>query len=126
MRVSHPPLRAPNALSPSSKRQILSHMENFPTPKLAMVPRVANLLTLVFLVATTWWSSAQRPPVHEASAALGATLGASLAAPRAPQVTNKPSKTTLDNIAQAPRISSTPAISGESIIAVGFTAASLR
>lgn len=83
-----------------------------------MVPRIANLLTLVFLVGTTWWSSAQRPPVHEASAAL--------AAPRTPQVANKPSQLPANNIAQAPRISSTPAISGESIIAVGFTAANLR
>lgn len=87
-----------------------------------MLPRVANLLTLVFLVATTWWSSAQRPPVRQATA----SMGASLAAPRAPQVSNKPSQTPLDNIAQAPRIYSTPAISGESIIAVGFTAAGLR
>ena len=95
-----------------------------------MLPRVANLLTLVFLVATTWWSSAQRPPVREASASTGASTGASMgasrAAPRAPQVSNKPSQTPLDNIAQAPRIYSTPTISGESIIAVGFTAAGRR
>lgn len=93
-------------------------MENFPTPKLAMLPRVANLLTLVFLVATTWWSSAQRPMVHEASAFL--------AAPRATPAANKPSQMPVDNSAQTPRASTSPAISGEGIIAVGFSGASLR
>ena len=83
-----------------------------------MVPRAANLLTLVFLVGTTWWSSAQRPPSHEASA--------SLAAPRTPQVTKMPSQPSADNIAQAPRVSSNSALSTESIIAVGFNGPSLR
>ena len=118
MRVPIPRLRALNALSQTSKRPILFHMENFPTPKLAMVPRVANLLTLVFLVATTWWSSAQRPLVQEASA--------SLAAPRVAQAPNKASQLPLDNTAPALRVTSNPAISAEVIIAVGFNPASLR
>lgn len=118
MRVLTPCLRAPNALSASPNRQILFHMENFPTPKLAMVPRVVNLLTLVFLAGTTWWSSAQRPLVHEASAAL--------AAPRAQQVSNKPSQLPLDNSAPAQRVSSTPSIGGDSVITVGFNAVSLH
>ena len=118
MRVSIPRLRALNALSQSSKRQILFDMENFPTAKLAMVPRVANLVTLVFLAATTWWSSAQRPLVHEASA--------SLAAPRVVLAPNKLSQLPLDNAAPALRVSSNPAISSEVIIAVGFNAASRR
>ena len=83
-----------------------------------MVPRVANLLTLVFLAGTTWWSSAQRPPMHQASA--------TLAAPRVAQADNKPSQLPLDNSPPAPRVSSIPAISGEGIVAVGFNAASLR
>ena len=118
MRVSIPCLRALKALSQSSKRQILFDMENFPTAKLAMVPRVANLLTLVFLAGTTWWSSAQRPLVHEASAAL--------AAPRLAQAANKASQLPLDNTDPALRVPSNPAISGEGIVAVGFNAASLR
>ena len=118
MRVSPPRLRAPNALSASPKRQILFHMENFPTPNLAMVPRVANLLTLVFLVGTTWWSGAQRPPAQEAAA--------SAAAPKVVQAANKPSQLPLDNAAPAPRISSNAPISAEGLITVGFNATSLR
>lgn len=105
-------------MSTTPNRQILFHMENFPTPKLAMVPRVANLLTLVFLAGTTWWSSAQRPLVHEASAAL--------AAPRAQQVANKPSQLPLDNTAPAARVSGNPAVNGDSVITVGFNAVGLR
>lgn len=93
-------------------------MENFPTPKLALVPRIANLLTLVFLAGTTWWSSAQRPLVHESAAYLSAPL--------APQAANKPSQLPVDNSAQAPRPSTSPAISGEGIISVGFTGPSMR
>jgi hypothetical protein len=36
-------------------------MENFSTPRAALVPRTVNLATLAVLVAATWWSSAQRP-----------------------------------------------------------------
>ena len=118
MRVSPPRMRASNALSQSSKGQILSHMENFPTPKLAMVPRVANLLTLVFLVGTTWWSSAQRPALQETAAFL--------APPKVAQSANKPSQLPVDNSAQANRAPNSPAISGDGIISVGFTGASLR
>lgn len=118
MRVSPPRLRALNALSQSKKGQILTHMENFPTPKLAMVPRVANLLTLVFLVGTTWWSSAQRPAPQESAA--------SLAAPKVAQAANKPSQLPVDNSAYASRAPNSPAISGDGIISVGFTGPSLR
>lgn len=36
-------------------------MENFPTLKRSLVPRVTNGLTLVVMLAATWWSSDQRP-----------------------------------------------------------------
>ena len=113
-----PRLRALNVLSESPNGQILSHMENFPTPKLAMVPLVANLLTLVFLAGTTWWSSAQRPLAHD-SAAL-------LSAPRVAQAANMPTQLPVDNTVQAARASTSPAISGEGIISVGFSGTSLR
>lgn len=93
-------------------------MENFPTPKLAMVPRVANLLTLLFLAGTTWWSSAQRPAINESTAYLSA--------PKVAQATNKPLQPPVDNTAQVTRTSNSPAISGDAIISVGFTGASLR
>lgn len=93
-------------------------MENFPTPKLALVPRIANLLTLVFLAGTTWWSSAQRPLVHESAAYLSA--------PMVTQAAHKPSQLPVDNSAQTPRTSTTPAITGEGIISVGFTGPGLR
>lgn len=118
MKVLPPRLRGPNALSGPANRQILAHMENFPTAKLAMVPRVANLLTLVFLAGTTWWSSAQRPLAPEASA--------SLAAPKAQQIANNPSQLPLDNTASAMRVSGNAAIGAESVITVGFNAVSLR
>lgn len=83
-----------------------------------MVPRVANLLTLVFLAGTTWWSSAQRPVVHESAAFLSA--------PKTVQAANKPSQLPIDNAAQAARASTNPAISGEGLISVGFTGTGLR
>ena len=83
-----------------------------------MVPRIANLLTLVFLVGTTWWSSAQRPVVHESAVYLSA--------PKAAPAANKPSQLPVDNTAQAPRSSTSPAISGDGLISVGFSGTSLR
>jgi len=40
---------------------ILFHMEVFSTPPRTLLPWAANGLTLVALVATTWWSAGQRP-----------------------------------------------------------------
>ena len=56
-----PGLRAPSALRTSSNDQILVHMENFSTPPLASVPRLANVATLAIVLVATWWSGAQRP-----------------------------------------------------------------
>ena len=36
-------------------------MENFPTLNRSLVPRVANGLTLLVMLAATWWSNDQRP-----------------------------------------------------------------
>ena len=102
-------------------------MENFPTPKLAMVPRIANLLTLAFLVGTTWWSSAQRPLVHETAAQLSAPMATQARqVTQVTQVNNKPSQLQVDNSAPASRSSIGPANSSEGLISVGFTGASLR
>ena len=43
-------------------------MENFSTTGVALLPRAANLATLVVVVAATWWSGAQRPLVQDAAA----------------------------------------------------------
>ena len=40
-------------------------MENFSTPRAALLPRAANLATLAVVVAATWWSAAQRPPAED-------------------------------------------------------------
>lgn len=118
MRVPTPRMRVANALSRSSKGQILSRMENFPTPQLAMLPRIANLLTLVFLVGTTWWSSAQRPLANDATALS--------AKPSLQQASNKTSQLPLDNSTLPSRPVTSPALSGDGIITVGFNGASLR
>lgn len=111
-------MRVPNDLSRSLKGQILIHMENFPTPHLAMVPRIANLLTLVFLVGTTWWSSAQRPLAQDAT-----VLSAK---PAALQVSNKTSQMQVDISAPSARPAAGPAVSGDGIITVGFSGAAMR
>lgn len=111
-------MRALNALSRSSKAQILPNMENFSTPNLASVPRIANLVTLVFLAGTTWWSSAQRP--------LGQDTTALLAAPAMQKAANKTSHLPVDNLTQTPRPAVGPALAGDGIITVGFSGASLR
>jgi hypothetical protein len=111
-------MRVANALSRPSKGQILLHMENFPTPQLAMVPRITNLLTLVLLVGTTWWSSAQRPLAQDTP-----VLSAK---PALLQVANKTSQLPVDNPAPPSRPAASPAISSDGIIAVGFNGASMR
>ena len=49
-------------MSRQVNRQILVHMENFSTPRRALVPWTTNLVTLAVLAYTTWWSNGQRPP----------------------------------------------------------------
>lgn len=36
-------------------------MENFSTPRAALLPRAVNLATLTVVALATWWSGAQRP-----------------------------------------------------------------
>ena len=67
------PRRAFVGLRWTTKLPILSHMENFSTPRRALVPVTANLLTLLALVCTTWWSSHNRPVSAQQPPALMAT-----------------------------------------------------
>ena len=55
-------------------------MENFSTPRMAVLPRATNLATLAVVVAATWWSGAQRPagPVPMAQASIAASQSAAL------------------------------------------------
>ena len=54
------PKRAFGGLRWAGKLPILAVMENFSTPRRTLVPAAANLLTLLVLVCTTWWSSHYR------------------------------------------------------------------
>ena len=48
-------------------------MENFSTPRPALLPRAANLATLAVLACATWWSAAQRPQESAGSATVAAS-----------------------------------------------------
>ena len=95
------------------------HMENFPTPKRVTVPRAANLLTVAFLAATTWWSGAQRP----VSVELPSTQSASTAAKG---FANKSQQIAVDSPAQLPRVQAPTSFSSDGIIAVGYAGSGLR
>ena len=64
-------------------------MENFSTPRAALVPRAVNLATLAVVVTATWWSGAQRPAEQPALAQQAAPAAAisPAPAPAAPQAT---------------------------------------
>ena len=114
-----PCLRASYALRTSWNRQILIHMENFPTPKLSAVPRIANALTIAFLAGTTWWSSAQRPIASEPPIALKARQTTEAATPRQLALP-------ADAHGQAVRTSLGGNVAGDAIVTVGFNSTGLR
>ncbi len=57
-------------------------MEKISTPREALLPRVANLLTLAVVVMATWWSGAQRPSDQPALAAVETPAAGAVAAPQ--------------------------------------------
>ncbi len=54
-------------------------MENFPTLNRSLVPRVANGLTLLVMLAATWWSNDQRPLSNSADASTTTAMPSSAA-----------------------------------------------
>ena len=50
-------------------------MENFPTPRRAVLPWAANIATLLVMVSATWWSSAQRPVAVSSSLSAAGKTG---------------------------------------------------
>lgn len=56
-------------------------MENFPTSHRPLLPWVANGLTLVVVLAATWWSSDHRPLTRSTDASNTAASPAPVAAP---------------------------------------------
>ena len=59
-------------------------MENFSTPRMALLPRATNLLTVAVLAAAPWWSGAQRP-VDPATLATQAEAAVNTATAARPQ-----------------------------------------
>ena len=82
MGVLPPRIQAPRALSHGGIEQILIHMENFSTPRAALLPRAVNLATLTVVVAATWWSGEQKPAAQPLLAQHGVTAIVPSAAPQ--------------------------------------------
>ena len=96
-------------------------MENFSTPRAALLPQATNLVTMAVLVAATWWSGAQRPVDH-------ATLAAQTAAP-ATTATAARSQRTLEAVApadSAPWPAQGNGLAREGLQAVGFHSVTTR
>ena len=91
-------------------------MENFSTPRVALLPQATNLVTLAVLVAATWWSGAQRPVDQ-------ATLTAQAAAPASNATAARPQHT-LEAAPQAGAASPWPtqgsALARDGLQAVGY------
>lgn len=98
-------------------------MENFPTKRLQLVPRVANLATLAVVVSATWWSGAQRPDTNPDTNPDSATRlqMVSQAVATAREATSNPAGSAQPAWPQAQ-----PTLQPEAIKTVGFTSASLR
>ena len=62
-------------------------MEIISTPHVALLPRVANLLTLAVVVAATWWSGTQRPPIQPAMAVAGSPTAVAAPQPKTNETT---------------------------------------
>ena len=96
-------------------------MENFSTPRPNLVPRLANLATLVVVVAATWWSNAQRPTDVPAEAALG-TPAPQLIVP----LQQSPAVLPTAGATQAHWPSTTTTLPREGLQAVGYLPATRR
>jgi hypothetical protein len=96
-------------------------MENFSTPRPTLVPRLANLATLVVVVAATWWSNAQRPVDVPAEAALG-TPAPQLIVP----LPQSPAVLPTAGATQAHWPSTTTTLPREGLQAVGYQPATRR
>lgn len=81
-----PHLRDRPALRTPCNEQILANMENFSTPPRATLPWIANLATLVVVVAAIGWSGGQRPdlPTAAVTAAVPASTQTAPVADQAP------------------------------------------
>ena len=96
-------------------------MENFPTLHRPLLPWVVNGLTLVVVLAATWWSSDHRPLTSSTDALNSAASPAPLAAPgRQPATVPAAGPTLVVWPAQ------TTALPSDSIKPVGFTVTVMR
>lgn len=98
-------------------------MENFPTLKRSRVPRIANGLTLLVMLAATWWSNDQRPLSNSSNAATAATLPSQAGAPRRHPVAT-PAPAAGPTLAVWP--AQTTSLPADGIKPVGFATTALR
>ena len=103
----------------SRNKPILLDMENFPTKRLQLVPRVANLATLAVVVSATWWSGAQRPDANPDNATRLQMVSQAVTSAR--EATSNQAGT-----AQLAWPQAQTTLQPEAIKTVGFTSASLR
>ena len=94
-------------------------MENFPTNQRSLLPHAANLLTLVVLVSTGWWSSGQRPVAPSLAVAAASAPAA------AKHGVGKMAAERLE-VLQAPVGKSMALLPADGIVSISYTGAGLR
>ena len=101
-------------------------MENFPTPRRAVLPWAANIATLLVMVSATWWSSAQRPAAVGSSISAAGQTGATNKTKQTPrQVLNVPAQDG-PKPSQATWPATTTSLQNDDIKAASYTALRVR
>jgi hypothetical protein len=99
-------------------------MENFPTPSHHRVlPWATNICTLAVMVAATWWSSAQRPPLDALELTSEATMRAT---EKEKQILRQPVAALSPVVPQAGWPTKTSSIQTDAVETVGYSTGLLR
>lgn len=118
--------RAFGGLRRTVKQPILFHMENFSTPRRALVPVAANLLTFLALVCTAWWSSDQRPMPEQPRRMVLVAPAASPAPAVSPSLVRDSTDQASDLVVPARAALNSAALERDSLRTVGFVAGPAR